>query len=47
MNFGAKPVPAAEAQTGPVDTARLDALLPRRTITSLEDAVRLTLETAS
>jgi nucleoside-diphosphate-sugar epimerase len=42
MNFGAKAVPAGEVQTGAVDTKRIDALLPSRRITPLDEAVTQT-----
>jgi hypothetical protein len=39
MRFGAKALPPGEAQTGPVNTARLDALLPGRPFTPLEAGI--------
>jgi nucleoside-diphosphate-sugar epimerase len=39
MHFGAKSAPPGEVQTGPADTTRIDALLPKRTFTDLDGAI--------
>ena len=43
MHFGAKSPPPGEVQTGAPDTARIDALLPNRTFTDLNEAIALML----
>jgi nucleoside-diphosphate-sugar epimerase len=42
LDFGAVPVPAHEVQTGAADLARLEAVLPRRRTTPLDEALALT-----
>ena len=39
MHFGAKSAPPGEVQTGPADTTRIDALLPNRRFTDLDEAI--------
>lgn len=39
LQFGAKPMPAGEPQSGPADTTRIDALLPNRRRTPLKAAL--------
>ncbi len=43
LDFGAVPIPPNEVQTGPADLTRLNAVLNRRQITPLDQALALTL----